>query len=492
MIKDSSESNRLKRYHESVGRARQARSPEALGEIAIHYDQAGLKPQAFDFALRAADQALAGYGYEDAVDLLAVAERNAADVAGRAEVRIRLAQIAEATGRYELAAQHCDAADEWCTSKAPAERRIATHRLRERIKDLLGQPATQTLETATRLLKDAEKEGCGSECISLLIMTSQAKARLGDLAGAREAAEDAVKRAEAIRNRPLLGTALNRLGLTQRPTDPDRAVASWRRALEIFRDLGDDRGAAGAHNNLGIYYSDRGEWQTAERHLDEATRLARKAGVRADLGAATLNLGVAVLKTGDYDRAHGHLGESLALFAAIKNSERQLYSLYNMAHLERERGQLDVATDLYEFAAQLAHRIGQSDVEIGALAGAGLCRLGLGRGEEASSANKQASDQLAKRSDWFQGRELAEALRIRLAAQKGKVDEALGQFETALALAESSDFYCAAWLTAECGKDLLSKGGTKVRTSVSRLADRAQQYGLAEISRKYDQLLAQA
>jgi hypothetical protein len=64
------------------------------------------------------------------------------------------------------------------------------------------------------------------------------------------------------------------------------------------------------------------------------------------------------------------------------------------------------------------------------------------------------------------------------------------RFREALALAESTDFYCAAWLTAECADILLEHDREEIRDSVNRFAPRVKDLGLTEISKKYEDLLA--
>lgn len=483
------EARRLRKFHEAVGRARQQKAPESASEIAIHYDQAGLAKEAYDHALRAADRARLEFAHDDAAALLNIAERNAAGPKELAEVRLRRIQLLEATGKFEDARDLCDLAVGECGKQVPTLPTLPLRRARERMRDLLGEPANTTLASCSTLLEEATKTGDAMERVSLLIMISQSHFRLGDLAASQRAAQEAVDLAESLRDDGLLAGALNRRGHTYRSSDPARALADWRRALELFGKAGDHRGAAGVHNNLGIYYTDRCEFDKARAAFDAATKSARSAGNRADLGAVMMNLGAADLKARDFDRAHQLLGESLAIFASLKKSVWQLYALYNLANLELERGDHAAAADLYDFAATLAGRIGQSDVQIGATAGAGLAMLRGGRKDEARNASAAALQQLQSRTDWFSGRELAEALRIRLAALDGKKDDALDRYETAVSLAESCDFYCAAWLAAECADTIFEFDRERVRSSVNRFADKAKGYGLNELGQRCQAVL---
>jgi tetratricopeptide (TPR) repeat protein len=195
-------------------------------------------------------------------------------------------------------------------------------------------------------------------------------------------------------------------------------------------------------------------------------------------------------KRGEYDRARELFGDALALFAAIKHSEYQLLALYNMAHVERELALWESAAELYDATVPLAQRIGQSDVEIGATAGVGLCQLELGRMAGARAALTQVELRLAGRPDWFQGRELAEALAIRIDAIDGRTEEALGRFDRSIALVKTTDMYIAAWLTVACADALTAFAPDQVRASIEQYRDRVRELGYPEMTRRYEALAA--
>jgi tetratricopeptide (TPR) repeat protein len=206
-------------------------------------------------------------------------------------------------------------------------------------------------------------------------------------------------------------------------------------------------------------------------------------------GIAAANLGASYHRSGDYDRARDLLGEALALVAAVKNSEIQLYALYNMAHLEWENQAWDSGAELYEATASLAQRIGADDVELGALAGQGLCRAASGRMDEARAAYAEIEGRVRRRPDWFQGRELVEALAVILLLDNGQNEDALTHFESAVPKAESSDLYTAAWLTAKCAESLSAHARDRMRTWIQRYKSQVQQFGYAGIDKQFNRLL---
>ena len=124
-------------------------------------------------------------------------------------------------------------------------------------------------------------------------------------------------------------------------------------------------------------------------------------------------------------------------------------------------------------ANELAERIGQSEIQLGALAGIALSHLALGEIDKARRLHEQLQPQLASLSEWFQGRELVEALAIRLAILAER-DEAAQIFTRAVALADTRDVYGAALLTAEFAPLLRKLSPEAVDEAVRRYSTRPE------------------
>jgi hypothetical protein len=132
------------------------------------------------------------------------------------------------------------------------------------------------------------------------------------------------------------------------------------------------------------------------------------------------------------------------------------------------------AADTYALAAELAERIGQVEVQVGAIAGLGLCRLLMGNMAGARETEANAAPILARLHEWFQGRELVEALSIHLRLLDGDGANAGERFTNALALAAPSDTYGAAWLTAEFGEQFQDSLSKEVEAAVREYARRPE------------------
>jgi len=490
VLVDSLPRVQLKQLHHRVAQSLEKIRPERAGEIAIHYDAAGEPAEAYAAAQLAARAAERVYALGATGAYLHIAARNATTPAELAEIRVALAHVAETGGRFDEVEELCDLAIEWFEGQADELRALTLRRMRERARVELGQPARVTLEALTTLDTEAKRLGFDRERVSVLLIISMTHGRLGDQRTAERMASEGVEMAEKIGDPLLLADSLTRLGTSMLSESPSRAYAIYGHALQLYESIGDVRGQARTYGNLGIAAQFESRLDEASQAYTRAIAVARSGGMPDLWGVAALNLGVLSQKCGDYDRARELFGEALALFAAVKHSEYQLGALYNMAHVERELGLWEAAAELYEACTPLAQRIGQSDIEIGATAGAGYCFLEMGRLDAAKKASSEVAARIENRSEWFQGREIAEALAIRIDALDGRPSDALARFERAIALAESADLYNAAWLTALCAESLLQFDPNRVKLSIRRYTDRVRGLGYPEMTRRYEALAA--
>jgi tetratricopeptide (TPR) repeat protein len=475
--------------HLRLARWMEKRRPERPSDIALHYDAAGVAQEAYRWAQTAARAAERVYAYPIAGALLQIAARNSTSPAELAEVRVALAHISETGGRFDEVEELCDLAIQWFAGQGDDRRSLTLRRMRERARMELGQPARVTLDTLASLDVEAVRLGFDRERVAILLLISLTHARLGDKPTSERIAAEGVDMAEKIGDTILLADAVTRLGNSMISDAPTRAHPILSRALELYETAGDVRGQARSHMNMGVAAQFESRLEEATQAYGRALTVARAGGMPDVWGLAALNLGVLTQKRGDYDRARELFSEALGLFAAVKHSEFQLAALFNMAEVDRETGSWESAAQLYDATIPLAQRIGQADIEIGAMAGGGLCALELGHIEEARSAANAVANRVRDRFEWFQGREVVEALSIRMAAQEGDHATAMEKLSAAVALAETADVYTAAWLIAAVAGAIVDPTGDLLARYVNRYADRVKKLGYAEMTRRFDELL---
>ena len=460
--------------HLQAARVLKERPGVSPTEIAAHYEAAGASVEAHEYALLAADAALALYETGAATRLLASAERNAPSLEARADVQVRMATLAETAGRYEEAEALCELALSWYEEQGDHLRALRVKRTRMLVRMSRGQSAQDTLAGLQALEQEAREVSAYPERAAILLLMSQTHWRLGDPLAAKRVAEECVAIAERADDPALLSDSCNRLAITVQLEDASQARGLFNRSLALATDIGDTMRRARSLNNLGILELIENNWEEARRALRAAVDESRTSGLTEWWGRAALNFGVLAARIGEYDAAVEQLGEALQLCANVQNSELQLYATYNLAHLERDRGRTREAGDTYELVVGLAQRIGQAEVEHGARAGFGLCALLNGDVMSAREAAALVGPFLNSRPDWFQGRELGEALLLRLALLDERPDEAVERLDRALALAEPSDVFGAASLTAELGPEMRQYAPDLVTEALTRYASRPE------------------
>jgi diguanylate cyclase (GGDEF)-like protein/putative nucleotidyltransferase with HDIG domain len=472
---------RLRRLHERAARALEAMPARDASALAVHFDQAGMGREAYQAALEAGRQAQELYAFDGAVERYRIARRHAEGGAEIADIEWRLAQVEELAGHPAEAEAHCELL---LAAYADGARSIGVwrpaRRMRERLRLQRGIPAAEVAGALEALRAEAEAAGDPEEQLALLVALSTVRQRLGELAQAEQLARAAVTVAEQ-RDRPeLLADAMMRLGSVQLVENPSSAIPLYRRALDVFTRIGDRAGQARCHINIGTASDRAGNHPAAE--VSYHTAIAVASDIRAsDLGGvASLNLGVLQMKTGRFEQARTRFDDALSVFSAGGHERHRLASLYNLAHLARARRDAAGALELYDASVVLAATLDQLDVEVGATAGAGLSELDLHSLRGGQEQWTRARDRLGDRAHWFQGRELYEALSLRLAAADSPPPAAEAMLLDAVQRVEQHDPYAALWLGAECA--MLFTGASPEGNAVrERLLVQARALGYAPL-----------
>ncbi len=468
---------RRMRAHQRAAEILSRSERHSSAEIASHYELSGDRERAHHFALLAADEAIALHESRAVAEILTTAARTAPTEEALAGVRVRMATLAEMAGQYEEAESLCDEALAYYSEHGDVVQALRVKRTRALVRMQRGQAASDTLEALFALEREAETEHADMERAAILLLISQTHWRLGDLRSAQRVAAECVEIAERGNDAILTADSCNRLAVTIQLEDPKRARDLFNRSLAIATAAGDAFRRVRCLNNIGVLELISNNWNEARRILESASEQARTAGLIEPWGRAELNLGVLAGRIGDHEGAGRALMEALRLTSMVQNSEEQLYATYNLAHLEREREHFREAADTYELVTELADRIGQVEVQAGAIAGYGLSRFIMGDTSAASAALLRATPMTERLVEWFQGRELFEALRIHLAMADGDADGAAELFRSALMAASPTDVYGAAWLTAEFGAELRSRLPAGVEAAVLEYASRPEVLG---------------
>jgi DNA-binding SARP family transcriptional activator len=219
--------------------------------------------------------------------------------------------------------------------------------------------------------------------------------------------EVALASVRAIGNRAAEAWVLNDMGVVlsqQQMPDADRYFVQ---AIEIRRELGDQRGQAQTMNNLAFSYQFRGLHERAVQPLHEALALQREIGHRYGEATTLCNLGEAYLELGRLPEAIAREQDALAIVREDGLSRLEGWVLQHLGRAYRDSGRLGEGADLLEQA--LASHRGQ-----GNKLGEAQDLEQLGQAMDRSGRPAEARGLLARAAELFEEiGEDAQAVRIR-------------------------------------------------------------------------------
>jgi len=215
--------------------------------------------------------------------------------------------------------------------------------------------------------------------------------RSGDFKAAREPLEKAVSLGEKEGESLELGRALNLLGSTMRGFgDSPRSLALHRRALEVFRHLGQTEEEAKTLDSIGANFQDTADYPEALKYYQQSFQAAQKARSPGVAGRALSHIGIVKRNLGDYGQATEYLQRALGLQKKAGDLSGVGLTLYYLGIVSRGRGEFERALQFcresLESYRQAADRRGEAQtlLELSLLHGT------IGQPEAAISYSSQA------------------------------------------------------------------------------------------------------
>jgi predicted ATPase len=208
---------------------------------------------------------------------------------------------------------------------------------------------------------------------------------------ARGRIEEGARRFEALLalpteglDRRLLAEALHdQATLEQNRGRNARAVEILNRCLDVWRDVGDERGAANAMANLAWVHCELCRLSEAESLSREALEIHQRLGARRGEAVDWNNLGWVSAYRGRPREGLDRFGKSLDLRRAVGDRRGEAFALASMAWMEQMRGRFAEAHRLLDQAARRLLRIGDRVLLGFSLVGRASALLDEGRLAEA-------------------------------------------------------------------------------------------------------------
>jgi signal transduction histidine kinase len=129
----------------------------------------------------------------------------------------------------------------------------------------------------------------------------------------------------------------------------DSALACYKKAGDIRRQMGDSSGIVSININLGSLLVYMKKYDEALQYMHQNMEFHRRRGDTADLWFDYTNTGSAYAEKGDYNRAHPYLDSALNLARNLHSPGREAETLKILAHFYELQGKWQTA---FNFLAQ--------------------------------------------------------------------------------------------------------------------------------------------
>ncbi|MFY1671014.1 AfsR/SARP family transcriptional regulator [Plantactinospora sp. WMMB334] len=172
--------------------------------------------------------------------------------------------------------------------------------------------------------------------------------------------------------------------------DRDDAEDHLRRALALYRDLGDGYGQARVHLNLAVVYERRGQHRAALDHAEQARGLCEDAGERAGQADACNAVGWYNAHLGSHQDALAHCEEALRLYREVGDEKGESHAWDSLGYINNLLGRPEEAIARYRRALALRRKLGHRYFEARALERLGDIHADVGEVVSARDAWQEA------------------------------------------------------------------------------------------------------
>lgn len=178
--------------------------------------------------------------------------------------------------------------------------------------------------------------------------------RMDDFNSAEVNFNKALEYNQTLNNELFTATVVNNLGaLYQQTGKYEQALNSYLKAGQIQSDLGFEAELALTMNNIATSYMSLKNYDKAIEYLTKSRDIAEKYDLKRDISRTYSNEGIAFFQLGRLEDAKASLGKSYDLQKSLGLNIDQAQTLNNIAFIEKEQDNLEVAVDIIQDALML-------------------------------------------------------------------------------------------------------------------------------------------
>jgi predicted ATPase/DNA-binding SARP family transcriptional activator len=202
------------------------------------------------------------------------------------------------------------------------------------------------------------------------------------LASGTKLLHQALELAQALDDKWRQGVVLGFLGWDRR--DVQKAFGYWEKAIEFYREVGDQISLANLLSLLAQFRILYGDIEIGEKHLDESMLLWQSNKKANAWEHPKIVKSMLLVTHGEYEQAYTLLQEALASAQETGNRMSQLWLRVRLGYVALRAGNLVEAHDLFTETAQEFHNDGYTIGAVFALEGMAALLITTGKPEKAA------------------------------------------------------------------------------------------------------------
>jgi len=331
---------------------------EHYAELSLHFFKGGLWKKAYEYSLKASDEAISSLALDEAIMYLERASesldqmKEKVDLNYKKELYDRLSTLYIDVDRWDEALEVLDRIKEIASEKdleirADAEFKIA--RCMREMQDF--HTAEEKYTTALEMYGTLEDEEGIARCHRGLGHMMWRRGRFGSALSHFQKAED---KARSMGNNKILATVYMDIGNTLCQSGAsDEGLDYYKQSISILEDSNHHGELARAYNNMGDEYMDRGEIKEAIDLFQNTITMGEKAGSYLIVGWGSFNLGLALAKGGEIKKALDRVSYAENILTKLDHSVGLSSALRTKATIYRLNGEHQKALGSVEKAMEI-------------------------------------------------------------------------------------------------------------------------------------------
>ena len=326
---------------------------------------------------------------EDLKSLVAVAEE-ISDQARQAEILLRQANLAEVTGKYNLALELVDKVIARAKLIQDINLECAAYLIWGKVLVSRGNytNAADMLNQTLQISQSNNLSALEAEalCYKAIILRSK-----GNINEAEQICEQVLEICRAEQHLLVESKTLNILGLIQyQQNQLKEAREYFEQAILAAYPTGNQQVQTIPFRNIGLIYLQQGYYEISRNYFEQALEIERSIEDSEEIAETLTNLAVLYANLGQYPTAQSYLGQALEIRREIDNSLGEADSMSKFGYIYFCQGNYEITSRYCQLALSIQQQLGSIEGEAYTQTYLGHALYNLEQFDEAKAAYKRA------------------------------------------------------------------------------------------------------